>query len=412
MKFSLGFLSDGPVNFEVDSILYLNLFNVLKNSGGSLEKLNQSIDDFLKNFNSMEDIYISSVAPLHQQMITESVGFSQLNSSEIDSVKYILCEMYLKTLNFKKIDWVREEIETVDFSVKGLYVRYGMVEIRLIDSILRDCDQLNLAMQEIQGKQSSPEFMYEKMKQDAARWLSSGDLSFNIRSLMTNAGFYLQENSDNALLDLDQWKDAYISGILKGRLLSVPPAYPWFFSAWKRLQEVSRITYTPCYLDFPSPEHFFSMLKGKKVLVITPFKDQVDRMINEGRLKKLYRKFEITDIEFTVVEAPISTYPNRPGSGWADSFSQLKSAIDINFSNDKFDFFTASCGCYGIPICEYVYSKYDCTSLYYGNWLNTLLGIRQKCSLDFSSEVYEELRINSDLSKYKNMEKIDDGRYV
>jgi hypothetical protein len=154
------------------------------------------------------------------------------------------------------------------------------------------------------------------------------------------------------------------------------------------------------------------MLKGKNVLVLSPFKNQIDRMIKEGRLEKLYKKFKISDINFITIEAPISTYPNRPGTGWTDSFTKLKSNIDIQFKNIKIDFFTASCGCYGIPICEYVYSEHMCTSLYYGNWLNTILGIRQKCSLDWVSEINQELRIDGDLAQYKNIEKIDDGRYL
>jgi hypothetical protein len=412
MKFALGFVTAEALSFTLDDIKYLNLYKILKDANKLIINLEKSIDSFLSEFNSDNDIYVSATALLQQQIIKEQYGFKQLSSLDIDGMTYVIAEMYLKTRSFKKIEWIREDLTPVDFSVNGLYVRYGMVEIRLLDSLLRNPEKVNGSLHVIHNQLNDSDFMYQPMKQDASKWLSSGDLDFNLKALMTNAGFYLSERFGNALSDLEHWKTAYISGILKGRLLSVPPAYPWFFGFSRRIQESLLSSYIPEYLHFPSSERFFEMLKGKNVLILSPFKNQIDRMIKEGRLEKLYKNFKIFDINFISIEAPISTYPNRPGAGWMDSFSKLKSDVDNQFNNVKFDFFTASCGCYGIPICEYVYSQYSCTSLYYGNWLNTMMGIRQKCSLDFVSEINEELRIDGDLARFKNIEKIDDGRYL
>lgn len=412
MKFALGFATDDVFSFTLGDIKYLNLYKVLKDSNKSIIYIEKSIDNFLLEFNTDDDIYVSAVALLQQQIIREQAGFKNLSGLDVDGMTYIIAETYLKTRNFKKIEWIREDLDTVDFSVNGLYVRYGMVEVRLLDCLLRNPERINDALSVIHDRQNDSEFMYQTMRQDASKWLSSGDIDFNLRALMTNAGFYLSERFDSALDDLEQWKTAYLAGILKGRLLSVPPAYPWFFGFSRRIQESLLNSYVPEYLHFPSSERFFDMLKGKNVLILSPLKSQIDRMIEEGRLEKLYKNFKITDINFITIEAPISTYPNRPGTGWMDSFAKLKLDIDNQFKNIKFDFFTASCGCYGIPICEYVYSEHSCTALYYGNWLNTLLGIRQKCSLDFISEINEEFRIDGDLARYKNIEKIDDGRYL
>ena len=411
MKFAMGFKVEEVLRFKSDEVEYFNLFSAIKKSKGESEVLKLLASEFLSNFDPLDDIYVSATALMHHHMISAG-GLKLLSCEDVDMIKHILCDMHFMTTEYKKIEWIREAIDTVDFSKKGLYVRYGMIEIRLLDSLLRDPNQVNTTLEKIHKRQSDSDYMYENMVQDRSRWLSSGDLGFNIKSLMTNAGFYLNESIQQAALDLNAWKDSYIRGILNGVLLSVPPAYPWYFSFWRRIQEFVSGAYIPTYMHFPAPEHFFAMLRGKKVLILTPFKEQIERMINEDRLRNLYKKFEITDMDLTIINAPISTYPNRPGSGWLDSFEHIKKEIDRQFLNKKFDFFTASCGCYGIPVAEYVYSKYDCTSLYYGNWLNTLFGIRQKCSLDFDAEVNDFLRIDSDLSKYKNMEKIDDGRYI
>ena len=414
MKFSLGFSLINSVSYKNDDsdITFINTHYLVKKL---IEKadISDCLDGFLKSIDSDWE-YISPIVFLNLE-IEKANGLSLLDYHDVDLVKFIITELFFKTENFKKIDWVHEKIDSLDLSVKGLYLRYGNVELRVIESFFRYKDEgvIKNAL-EIVRSINDENFIYEIMSHGIDRWLSSGDLSFNIKALMTNAGFYFSENLETATSDILNWINCYINALLtsNAKLFPYPPCYPFFLNVQKGLSGINP-SYAPSYLHFPDPKKFFSMLKGRKVLILSPFKDEINRMLSEHRLRNLYDEFVIEDIVFHVIEAPISTYPNRPNNGWSDTYNQLKQNISYAMASCKFDIFLASCGCYGLPIVSHVYHTYDCTSVYYGNFLNTLFGIRQNCSIDFEKgRIKDHLRISGDLSKFKNVSLIDGGRYV
>ena len=77
------------------------------------------------------------------------------------------------------------------------------------------------------------------------------------------------------------------------------------------------------------------------------------------------------------------------------------------FSENKYDIFTCSCGCYGLLMCNYVYTKYNITCLYIGNFINNLFGISFSPK-DADTPFY----LKSDLHKrYQLMENIENNLY-
>ena len=138
---------------------------------------------------------------------------------------------------------------------------------------------------------------------------------------MTNAGFYLSTDPSKAKDDLKNWCEKYYHGLKTGSLFLYPAADPFFFNVRKRIEFDNKSIVK--YNFFPQPEDFFKMLKGKRVLIVSPFKTLLEKMVSESRLKNLYKNFLIDDTDFYFIQAPISIYPNRPGYSWTESYLEL-----------------------------------------------------------------------------------------
>ena len=409
-QFTFGFSNIDSIFYSDNLYSYINLHFLIKNYGKNKDELIKNLKELIFKFVPNAK-FITSGSPLNQQL-QQSRGLNYLSQSEIDLMKMIFCEAHILTFNLVKIDWVPEDAIPVNISENGLYVRYGNVELRVIENFFRNRDKSINSIANILPNLNDKDFIFKKMNPDEYKWLSSQDFDFNLKALMTNAGFYFSENFEEAKNDLSYWAHKYLEGLKLGKLFLYPGAYPFFWNIWNFLENNNE-QYVQ-YASFPDPQNFFKMLKGKKVLVVTPFKELLDRMISESRLKNLYKNFIIDDIDFTFLQSPMSIYPHRPDLSWSASYNNLLNSASDFFINKNADIFLASCGCYGIPLTTDIYKKFNCPSVYYGNWLNTLLGIKQACSINFGNDglINDQLRLESDLGKYENLNLIDGGRYI
>jgi hypothetical protein len=113
---------------------------------------------------------------------------------------------------------------------------------------------------------------------------------------------------------------------------------------------------------------------------------------------------------------PLTIYGNQEHSSWKHSFEIVKSEIRRIAGQNHIDIVIPSCGYYGLPLCNYVYSDLNISVLYYGNAVYHLFGLYQD-SIDFSKdELNIEYWIKIDKTiigkNIKNIAKIDSGRYV
>lgn len=429
MKLGLGFQS-GVIEQESkfyikEDTYFINTYVFIKLYKNDYLLLSKELETLIEKISlSFEKIekeevgqvsYVTTSALLNTELMIDPLGVSALTHDEIDILKYIITETYRLTSALNKVDWIYENFPLPDFSENKLYLRYGNVELRVIESFIRERIKLSDIEDIIQNQRDAVYVNKEKLE-DNCRWLTAVDTRFNLKALMHTAGFYYPDSSESAaevgMKDLNLWISKYLTGLASASLFSYPGCYPFFFNVWKYLKD--QASFNGEHLNFPNPGKFFEMLKGKRVLIVTPFKTLFDRMVSEYRLKNLYHDFVIDDINIITIEAPVSTYPNKPDTSWGASYKKLGSQVDQVFSNEKIDIFMASCGCYGLPLTTDVFNKYSCCSVYYGNYLNTLFGIRQKASKDFmAGKLDESQRLDSDLSsRFEGMNKVDGGRYV
>jgi len=325
--------------------------------------------------------------------------------------------LYFRDFNVPKIshlpslECVNQPIHNEVGWVPGLYGRYGNVELRVVESYLRDQGVVERALADIRDRLGDESYMYSEGKRD--HWLSVRDVNFNLRKLMTNAGFYLENEAGSPDIgSFDFWLREYLTALEDATaLFPYPACYPNYFVTQDYLFQ--KQGHLKNYVKFPFPARFYEILGGANVLFLTPFYREVNELFASKKIFSLYTDIKIPRYQLTAVAAFVSTYPNRPHHSWAETFEKMKDEVDKAFENDNFTVFFASCGCYGMPICRYVYRRYGIASVYYGNHTNTLFGIRQTGSESFLSQrrILENWAV-SHLGDVRNMNKIDDGRYI
>ena len=258
------------------------------------------------------------------------------------------------------------------------------------------------------------DYVYKTINKNSQAWLNSSDISFNLKQLMTNAGFYLPLKKEESYKNLENWSQKYLEGMTSGALISHGSCYPYLFNITKEINK--EINFPKKYSRLPSTINFFKMLENKTVLILSPISHLMKEMVVSGRLNKIYEHTNINfnKIEFHFLSGYVSTYPNRPGYGWNETFELMLDSVYNLCEKKKIDVFIPSSGCYGIPLCSDTYNQLEITSIYIGNYIHHLMGIRQKTSEAWAKTniVNEHLRIDSDLNKFPNMNKIDKGRYI
>jgi len=357
-------------------------------------------DSFVFTYDALNDDIISSLDILQSERIAIYENLNTLLTR---------CISFCAGRKQEKVTWTPNQFGHAAFDgTPSLLVRWGIVELRVLDNFLHAPNQCFSALRSVSENLSDEQAMYFPNR---AHWLSSEDFEFNLKALMTNAGFYAGNSFRHTKEALVEWAYHYLHGVSDGILFPVPGGYPFFFGTKQTIYNWTKAR--PNYLNFPTPESFYISLSEKSILLVTPFAEQIQSAFSENKTFQLYKDLAIPNFRIKTIKAPISTYPNRPGSSWLESFRQLTAQIDYAFKQERFDLFFAAAGCYGIPLCHYAFKTFGCMSIYYGNHINTLFGILQRCSDDFmKSSRIEENWVHSDLSKFANVDRIDDGRYI
>ncbi len=291
----------------------------------------------------------------------------------------------------------------------GLHVRTGNVECRVIEQHLRNKKGNQEAIREISSKLGDAEFMYSDAGTEKLNWMDSGDQNWNIRKLITNAGFYPSIDEDGSTLNY--WAEQYLEGLSNSRGMFRNPGVDFYENVIENLLLNARQSFN--YINFPSRVRFHEMLQNQKVLFVTAFSLEIDEIYKNGKIFKLWKDYELPDFKLTTVQAPMSIYPNRPDDDWRNSFEKLCHAIDEQFAKQDFSLFFVSAGAYGIPMANYVHQKYGVSSNSFGNYTNFLFGVRQNTTESESPELRNwENWAKSSLSRISGLATVDDGRYV
>jgi hypothetical protein len=120
-------------------------------------------------------------------------------------------------------------------------------------------------------------------------------------------------------------------------------------------------------LDNPWTEH----LKDKKILIISPFKETIDKQLLI-KDKIWENKNVLPDAEYITYKSVQSIGGQGPDKDWYESYNKMCEDI----SKIDFDVALLGCGAYGLPLCNFITNKLNKSSIYNGGSLQLYFGIK------------------------------------
>jgi hypothetical protein len=348
-----------------------------------------------------------------QQLVNDdvirSIGDAGLDQAGIRRLRSVLASYAVRIREMKGSFWAPDPSPRFDLQSQQAVMRYGNVELRVLENYMVDPSALREALNSLLSTLDDESVMYAPGA--PTNFLEADDARWNLRMLMTNAGFYSAQDPTIAWTALKEWAERYLQALRQSWLASFPPAYPFYFSVQRAIWDAWGEA--PKYVCHPGPFDLYQSLAAKSVLFMSPFAHLVNKQVETGRLYRLFKDYACPHFALRAIPAWVSTWPNRPHGDWLETFSEMRKAVDDAFAQQAFDVFLASCGCYGLPICDYARSVHGCRTAYFGNITNTYFGIRQRASREFMRDrVDPEMWLDGDLSRYTNVHRIDDGRYI
>jgi hypothetical protein len=327
----------------------------------------------------------------------------------VDSVRLLLSLYVSATKEIRDSSEIRSPYPSFDLDAQEAIVRYGNVELRVVENFLRDRSALELALAKIHYALDDEKAMY--LPSRASNYLASDDLDWNLRTLITNAGFYPSLTLSDAATALNDWCCRYISALRQAWLATYPSAYPFYFGIQSIMRE--KFGESPRYAKHPSVFDFYNGLANKSVLFMSPLAHLAIEQYETGRIWSLFKDYKPKTFRLRGLSTWISTWPNRPHSSWSDTFEKMCDAVNAQYKAEPFDVFVSSCGSYGLPISDYVRRTFGCQIIYLGNITNAYFGIRQTATKNFmQGRINPEVWVEGDLGRFANLERIDGGRYV
>lgn len=198
-------------------------------------------------------------------------------------------------------------------------------------------------------------FLGEYLKVTKLKYLSR--IQFRIKhnwikrskEINTNAGFYFEDGSqvekfyklyDEALLNTDvlgAWGTAFAwieSGYLTNvnSLIPVPMTAPWVDA------------YKPTFSSIP----WSNSLHGKKVLVISPFAESIEKQ--HKIIKKVFPDVYYPEFTLTTIKAPQTIgFNSNSKPDWFENLNNMKKLM----SGENFDVALVAAGAYSYPLAHY-----------------------------------------------------------
>lgn len=409
--YRFGFVSKNSNDYLINNIINLHYF-YKKYEAININAINMDL------FNSSPEIikllhdYLSEdrTLLLHNFIMTNYIENYNFNKIQFFYKKiYILFKNSNKiSLNPPKLIIDRTSynfsIDNIDYN-KKLLLRTGIVELYIVNAFLYgDKSLIKKALQNIINNYNNEQYMYNQYREC---WMtithSLNQYETYLKLVMTNAGFYIDNNLENAFINLEFFVNKYKECIINCDYLmhyDFLNSYSFdILNEKKQFKKLNFYEYNPYFIN--------KILNNKSVLLLTPFKNKIDKIYNEGNITKVRNDINFNSIDLVTIESFLTTYPNKTHTCFKETFEYYCNKIDEEFTKKNFDIFTCSVGCYGILLCDYVYKKYNVTSFYAGNAINAFFGIT--CN-QFGTD--NEFCEKSDLNdRYKNIDKIENNMY-
>lgn len=183
------------------------------------------------------------------------------------------------------------------------------------------------------------------------------------KQMFTNAGFYGNEEI------YKKWKNLYVQALMKSDCLLDVYTCRSFHITGDLLIKLNLWKPTLPYVE--DPKYWIELIKKIKepIGIVSFFKADITRQI--GKLNKIWDTTGLMK-DFVIVKAYQTISGNEPHEHWFKTFIELQKKID---KHPHIKVWFVSCGCYGLPLCDYLKNK-GCRAIYVGGLLQLFFGLK------------------------------------
>lgn len=118
-------------------------------------------------------------------------------------------------------------------------------------------------------------------------------------------------------------------------------------------------------------QNILPLIKDKKVLVVSSFKELIDQQIDNGNFKHLHP--ELTNSTFITYKFPYTFLNDGPHNDSFETLNHIKQQLIDNYRD--FDIAILACGCYGSFLTDTICNEMHKDAVYIGGQLPLIFGI-------------------------------------
>jgi hypothetical protein len=250
--------------------------------------------------------------------------------------------------------------------------------------------------------------------------LANSNLSSGLQqNMLFGAGIAFKSNED-----VSNYVNLYNTSVIHSNLLGVwdggmyyqaKSYYDYLDKNHPNIKKICAHAIEPFYyIDHPQYK-FNTIFKNKKVLIITSHKETTINQLTSKNYEKVFPTslFDETT-EFHVYKPPQQNAGNHDNNSWIIHYEKMKSDLKELKKEFNFDIALVSCGGFGMPISDYIYTELKSSSMYIGGALQLFFGIigrRWSGSQDITKHVNSYWTSVLDSDKPKNINLCEGGCY-
>ena len=194
------------------------------------------------------------------------------------------------------------------------------------------------------------------------------------QELRYSAGWYCRDETAEAQV-FEDWASRYIAALQRSHLIMIVPSQR--IDCEPLLNSIALAAPCADTMQLAALVRFMGALSHtkKRILVIN---SKVSLMRSQAvKFSDLFPHAGImADFpERLTYLRSFDTYPgHEPGASWSETYQQLCNSVDQH----DFDVALLGCGCYGLPLCDYIFTTKCRSAFYVGGFIQLLFGILGK----------------------------------
>lgn len=136
------------------------------------------------------------------------------------------------------------------------------------------------------------------------------------------------------------------------------------------------------FLERGSGKNWMESLRGHLILVISPFADTFQRQVDSDNFTRAFGSEAswFSGSRFSFIKPPFTLAGNHENKSWLEHFNKFKSELEAHVKSlpEKPKAVLVSCGGYGMPVCDFLFSSLDLSPIYVGGALQLFFGVLGK----------------------------------